>query len=121
MSAPEIPAEIYERAEILMDQFRHIEDDRELIARVLMEVGQGAHAEPTRFGLTAQQIAALAFLEGQCAGRGRNTPSPSLRELAGHLEVSLSHAHSIVRALQERGFVRSLPGRARSISIVGRA
>ena len=32
----DISPELYERADILADRFRHIEDDRELIARVLM-------------------------------------------------------------------------------------
>lgn len=114
MSAPEIPAEIYERAEILMDQFRHIEDDRELIARVLMEVGQGDVA-----GLTQQQAAVLSFTKAFIAERGF---SPKYDEIAKGAGLrAKSRVCAIIDQLQDRGFVRRLPNRARSISIVGRA
>lgn len=117
MSPNEIPPEIYERAEILMDQFRHIEDDRELIARVLMEV------EPkTKPGLTEGQARALSFI-GQHSKEVEylGVVSPSYREIAEGLNVATSAAHSLVNQLEERGYVKRLAHRPRSISIVGRA
>lgn len=110
----DIPEEIYERADILCDQFRNIEDDRELIARVLMEVGQGAHA-----GLTARQRDALAFVArfiDQQEG-----VSPTIREIADALQLTLSRAHSVTKQLERRGFIAMVPRCHRSISIVGRS
>ena len=113
MSPNDIPAEIYERAEILMDQFRHIEDDRELIARVLMEVGKtpaGAH-----LGLTARQSDVLAFIDGYVAERGY---SPTYRNIAdGCGLASKGRAHELVRQLKDRGAVAGLPGRVRSLVV----
>lgn len=108
----DIPPEIYERAEILMDQFRDIEDDRELIARVLMATAAQSH-----LGLTPPQRQALTFIAGFTAKEG---VSPSYSEIAAGLgRASKGNVHAIVRQLVERGAVRVGNGRARSIAIVG--
>lgn len=117
MSAPEIPAEIYERAEILMDQFRHIEDDRELIARILMEIGK----EPRipRVGLTPIQSSVLAFVDEFQNARGY---SPAYREIAEGVGLaSKSGVHRIVHDLAARGAIQLMPGHGRSVAVVGRA
>lgn len=115
MSPNEIPPEIYERAEILMDQFRHIEDDRELIARVLMEVGQGASSA----GLTEIQSDTLEFVT---SFQDRHRYAPSYDEIAKAVGLaSKSGAHRVIHQLVERGVISLLPHRARSLNIVGRA
>lgn len=118
MTAPDIPAEIAERAETLCDQFRHIEDDRELIARVLMEVGQGSPI-PSRLGLTPLQAGGLEFITGYVKSRGA---SPSFDEIADGLGMKSRRAvHRLVHQLVDRGVISMAPYRARSITIVGRA
>ncbi|QDZ10548.1 LexA family protein [Devosia ginsengisoli] len=115
MNASPIPAEIAERAEILVDQFRHIEDDCEFVARILMALGQGEDVA----GLTKQQAVVLTFTRSFIADSGF---SPTYDEIAEGVGLSAkSRVCAIVDQLQERGFVRRLPGRARSITIVGRA
>jgi DNA-binding MarR family transcriptional regulator len=117
MSTNDIPPEVYERAEILCDQFRHIEDDRELIARVLMEV-----ATKPRPGLTEGQARALSFIEQRSQEvEYLGVVSPSYREIAQGLSIATSKAHSLVNQLEERGYVTRLAHRPRSIAIVGRA
>lgn len=110
----DIPEDIYERADILCDQFRHIEDDRELIARVLMEVGRVAAS-----GLTKKQATVLSFTKAFIDARGF---SPNYVEIAEGAGLSnKSRVCAIIDQLEERGFVRRLPHRARSITVVGRA
>lgn len=117
MSPNEIPPEIYERAEILMDQFRHIEDDRELIARVLME--EARTAVPSRLGLTPIQSNVLTFVDQFQAKHGY---TPAYREIAKAVGLSSkSGVHRVVHDLVSRGAVQMKPGQSRSISIVGRA
>lgn len=107
-----IPPEVFERAEILMDQFRHIEDDRELIARVLMAV-----APPAGLGLTPTQRRALSVIATYTAENG---VSPSYSDIAAGLGLaSKGPVHALVHQLVERGAIRIGDGRARSISIVG--
>ncbi|KFC62749.1 LexA repressor [Devosia sp. LC5] len=119
MSPNEIPPEIYERAEILMDQFRHIEDARELIARILMEVGQGAQSAPVGLGLTTLQASGLEFITDYVKARGA---SPSFDDIADGLGMNSRRAvHRLVHQLADRGAISIAPRRARSISIVGRA
>lgn len=116
MSEQPIPAEIFERAEILVDQFRHIEDDREFVARILMEV-----ATPTAqvAGMTERQAAVLGFIRTFSDETGF---SPSYQQIADGLGLrSKSRICEAVTQLEERGLLHRLPGRARSITIVGRA
>lgn len=109
-----IPADIYERAEILMDQFRHIEDDRELIARVLMEALPKAN-----LGLTQPQQRALSFIADYIAKSG---VSPSYSDIAAGLgHTSKGPVHSMIHQLVERGAIQIGSRRARSISIIGGA
>ncbi|HEV7345498.1 MAG TPA: hypothetical protein VGN60_07680 [Devosia sp.] len=113
MNLPPIPADIAERADILCDQFRHIEDDREFVARILMELGQGVHA-----GLTKRQQAAFDLLKSQITADG---VSPTIREIATGLGITLSRAHSVMKQLEHRGLITMVPRCPRSIAIVGRA
>lgn len=108
MSRPDdIPPAIWERAEILTDELRHIEDDRELVARILM-----AEA-PTPAGVTPKQAQALIFIGDFITAHGH---SPTLAEIATGLGIATrSRAHQIVTALLQRGLVTSIPNAARSI------
>ena len=108
----DISPEIYERADILADQFRHIEDDRELIARVLMAVGQGAS---THAGVTHEQVKVLDFVKAFQAKH--NGVSPTYDEIAQALGRSKSNIHDFLHRMADRGIVR-LATRARSITIV---
>ena len=112
-----IPAEIYEQADILCDQFRSIDDDREFVARILMEVGQGA-GHPAPLGLTEGQSSALAFVTGYQTAKGF---APSYREIADALGVSKSGVHRLVHGLISRGALSMIPGGARSIAIAQHA
>lgn len=111
----DIPEEIADRAAILMDAHRHIEDDLEYTARILMAVGQGI---PPVQGLTLKQSKAFAFIaEYQSTHDGA---SPSYREISSAIGGSRGNAHDIVRHMEARGVICRSPGRARSITIVGR-
>lgn len=111
----DISPEIYERADILADQFRHIEDDRELIARVLMAVGQGAEIT----GITHEQARVLNFVRQYQAKH--NGVSPSYAEIGAEVGRSRGNVHDIVHRLQARGILSVPAKRARSITIVERA
>lgn len=118
MSEQPIPAEIFERAEILVDQFRHCEDDREFVARILMEV-----ATPTAHvaGMTERQAGVLNFVRSFSA---EHNYSPSYQQIADALGLrSKSRICEAVTQLEERGLLQRLPRRSRSlhINIVGRA
>ncbi|MHA6731775.1 LexA family protein [Devosia sp. A369] len=113
----DIPEEIYERADILCDQFRDISDDRELIARVLMEVGQGRQVP--RVGLTPMQSSVLTFVDEFQSERGF---APAYHEIAEGVGLaSKSGVHRIVHDLVSRGALQLMPGHGRSIAVVGRA
>ncbi|WP_108459170.1 LexA family protein [Devosia naphthalenivorans] len=111
----DIPENIYERAEVLMDQFSNIEDDRELIARVLMAVGQGAS---THVGVTHEQVKVLNFVRAFQAKH--NGVSPTYDEIAQALGRSKSNIHDFLHRMADRGIVR-LATRARSITIIAGA
>lgn len=116
----DIPAEIYEWAEIFCDA--NIEtDDRELVARAFM-AGQGAPKQPTAkpaSGMTARQRDALSFV-GRFIDE-HSGMSPAVREVADELGLTLSRAHAILKQLERRGIVAMVPRCARSITIVARA
>lgn len=114
----DIPQEIYERADILCGQFRNIEDGRELIARVLMEVGQGAQAAPSALGLTTLQASGLEFIADYQRAHGA---SPSYTDIGAALDIkSRGSVHALVHQLLDRGVIQMASRRARSIAIVGR-
>lgn len=67
-------------------------------------------------GLTRQQQIAFVFTADYIAANGR---APTLMEITRALGLSAkSNAHRLLCALEERGYVRRLPGRARAIEIV---
>lgn len=107
----DIPEDIADRAAILMDELRHIEDDLEYTARIIMAVEA---AGPV--GLSKKQANALAFIEGFIDDRGY---SPTFEEISQGLGMSSrSGAHRVVQQLIERGAVRRMAGRAQTIVIV---
>lgn len=112
----DIPEAIYEWAEIFCDEHIHT-DDRELVARAFM-AGQGVL--PTqRFGITEQQREVFEYVVAYA--EENSAVPPSIREIAEHFGCSVSKAHGVVTALVERGFLKRLTGRARSIALVERA
>lgn len=118
MSRPsDISEQVWERAAILMDELRPIEDDLEYTARVIMAV----EAEQTRKlhrGLTPVQSKVLNFVDGFEAEHGH---SPSYIEIMNACGLSSkSGVHRLVHGLVERGVLAAMPGRARSLVVVGR-
>ena len=109
----DIPAPVWEHAELLMDALRHVEDDRELIARVLMADRQ---RRGTRAGLTPKQNKTLNFIGAYIDQHGY---SPTFAEIAESIGVaSRGRAHLIVGSLIERGALATLPGKTRALQIV---
>jgi repressor LexA len=66
--------------------------------------------------LTAKQRELLLFIDGRLKGDG---VSPSFDEMREALELkSKSGVHRLISALEERGFIRRLPNRARALEIL---
>ena len=65
--------------------------------------------------LTAKQRELLLFIDGRLKDRGI---SPSFDEMREALELkSKSGVHRLISALEERGFIRRLPNRARALEV----
>ncbi len=63
--------------------------------------------------LTAKQHELLQFIQGRLGDSG---VSPSFDEMREALELkSKSGVHRLISALEERGFIRRLPNRARAL------
>ncbi len=66
--------------------------------------------------LTAKQHELLMFIHGRL---GRTGVSPSFDEMREALDLkSKSGVHRLISALEERGFIRRLPNRARALEIL---
>ncbi len=66
--------------------------------------------------LTAQQQALLSFIHDRLNATG---VSPSFDEMKAALKLkSKSGIHRLVSALEERGFIRRLPNRARAVEVI---
>lgn len=66
--------------------------------------------------LTPRQRDTLRFL---CQEIGRDGVAPSVREIALALGLhSTGRVEELLRGLEERGFIRRLPGKARAIEIL---
>lgn len=66
--------------------------------------------------LTAKQRELLIFIDGRLKNDG---VSPSFDEMREALELkSKSGVHRLISALEERGFIRRLPNRARALEVV---
>jgi SOS-response transcriptional repressor LexA len=71
---------------------------------------------PARVGLTDRQLACFRAIEAHIADHRH---APSSRELAKAMGLSSpGRIHVLLVALQERGWITFLPGRARSIAIL---
>ena len=67
--------------------------------------------------LTTRQQQVLGFIQGKQDSQGL---TPTLREIAAHFRFSSPNAAlAHVQALREKGFLKSLPGRARTLQVVG--
>ena len=111
-----ISAEIWERADILCDQFRDVVDDRELIARVLIATGQGG---ATNAGLTHAQAEAMTFIRNyQTANSGI---SPTCEEIGNAMGRSKGNVHGLLQRMKKRGVIATSRRSARSITILARA
>lgn len=70
------------------------------------------------YGLTPRMAQCLAAIQAFVAGG----TSPSYRELGGALGISSKNSvHRLVSGLQERGYIRKMAGRQRSIELLGGA
>ena len=69
-----------------------------------------------RYGLTPQQSRLLAYLREQITVKGYCPSYEEMKEPAG--QQSKSGVYRLVRGLAERGAIRVLPGRERSIEVV---
>ncbi len=108
----DISPAIWQRADILCDQFRHVSDDTEFVARILIVVAP----DPVAAGLTERQAGALVFITSFIAANGF---SPTYREIAEGLGLKSSYAaHLMVHHLVERGAITIVPRRSRSIAVV---
>lgn len=68
--------------------------------------------------LTAKQRELLLFIDGRLKENG---VSPSFDEMREALDLrSKSGVHRLISALEERGFIRRLPNRARALEVVKR-
>lgn len=68
------------------------------------------------YGLTPRQKEALSFIGGFQLNHGY---SPNFEEIRVGLSISSkSGVHRLVHALHERGAIRFMPGKARTIEIV---
>lgn len=66
--------------------------------------------------LTAPQEKVLIFIDAYISEHGR---APSIRNIEIGIDAnSTSHVHAKVVALQNRGYIRRLPGKARAIEIL---
>lgn len=64
-------------------------------------------------GMTPRQLQLMVFVQRYVAEHGY---SPTCREIAAGIGIrAASHVHYLILALEERGLVRHLPGRSRSI------
>jgi repressor LexA len=73
---------------------------------------------PKTFGATPRMAELLAFITDYIAEAGF---APSYKEMASVINVrSNSSIHRMVLALEERGLIRRLPDRVRSIEVVER-
>jgi len=113
----DITPEAYEWADIFCDANIGT-PDIDMVARAYM-AGQASRSAVQRFGVTGHQLAVLGFTEGYI-DQHRGIP-PTVREIANHFGFSISKTHGVIDALVDRGCITRLPGRARSLAIVGRA
>jgi len=68
-------------------------------------------------GLTARQAQVLEFIE---SFRNNHGYPPTVREVAGNFGFrSPRAAHDHMKALERKGFLRSVPGRPRALEVVG--
>lgn len=62
-------------------------------------------------GLTPIQAEVLGYLRAR-------PDTPSFREIADGCHIAISGVHRVIVALEERGFIARVPGRARAARIV---
>lgn len=65
-------------------------------------------------GLTRKQRELYDFIVAEMSARG---VAPSLAEMATHLNVSVSRIFALLVGLQDKNYIRRLPGQARAIEI----
>jgi len=118
MSRPsDISEHTWMRAAILMDEIRHIEDDLEYTARLIMAV-EAEQTKRLHRGLTPVQSRVLSFVDEFQSEHGH---SPSYAEIMKACDLhSKSGVYRLISGLVERGALANLPGRARSLVVVGR-
>lgn len=66
-------------------------------------------------GISKRQLEALDFIRRFIR---RKRYSPSIREIAEGLNTAISNTHRVVEMLEERGHIRRLPNKSRTIEVV---
>lgn len=75
----------------------------------------GQEIRPTKYGLTKKQGRLLNYLKDYIDQKG---VSPSYAEMMSAMELaSKSGVHRLVTALHDRGHIRYIPARSRSITL----
>jgi repressor LexA len=69
-----------------------------------------------QYGLTKKQLKMFNYIKGYIA---KKTLSPSYDEMKKAVGlVSKNSVHTYIKSLEERGWIKRMPGKARSIQIV---
>jgi len=67
--------------------------------------------------ITPLQRRAMVFIEAEIARTGG--VAPTICEIAANLKTaSKGNVHRLIKGLEERGFIRRAPGRARGIEVI---
>lgn len=75
---------------------------------------------PAAFSLTRRQHQLLLFIIGYQEAHGG--VSPTFNEMVAGIQAkSRGHVFPLITALEERGWIRRLPNRARAIEVINRA
>lgn len=109
----DIPEAVLMRAGALIDAHPQVTDTRTLVALAFME---RRSVLDEQFGLSPMQADVLGFLRGFQSPTGQGPTFEEIKEGCGLSSKSL--VACAIDGLEQRGFVRRLKGRHRSIALV---
>ena len=118
MTRPGIPREVSELAREIAHNSPYL-DTESMIVRAILRDRERRAPGPTSYrvgGLTAHQKRVFDYLQAYIAEHGY---SPSYDDIKTRFDLaSKSGVHRVMHELEERGFIRMLPNRSRSITII---